>query len=150
MTAAHWHLIISHLPIIGTTISIILLISGLLLKNGQLKLIAIIFILIMSVFGFLVHETGEKAEQQLKDEQSINEAAIEAHEEAAKPAFVVHNIAGFLSIMALLFYKKKKKLFNIIGILIISSSLSAAALMSYAGYLGGKIRHTEISNYSNH
>lgn len=63
MTAAHWHLIISHLPIIGTTISIILLISGLLLKNGQLKLIAIIFILIMSVFGFLVHETGEKAEQ---------------------------------------------------------------------------------------
>lgn len=150
MTAAHWHLIINHLPIIGTTLSTILLITGLLLKNNQLKFIAVILILVMSVFGFLVHETGEKAEQRVKNDLSINEVAIEAHEEAAKPAFVVHSIAGLLSLMALFFYKKKKNLFNIISVLIISISLSAAALMSYAGYLGGKIRHTEISNYSNH
>ncbi len=146
MTAAHWHLIVNHLPIIGTTISTFLLIAGLLLKNGQLKVISMILILIMSVFGFIAHETGEKAEQSIKKEMYINEAAIEAHEEAAKPAFIVHNIAGLLSIIALLLYKKKKKIFNIIGVGIIIISLSAAGLMSYAGYLGGKIRHTEITD----
>lgn len=146
MTAAHWHLIVNHLPIIGTTISTFLLITGLLLKNGQLKLISVVLILIMSVFGFITHETGEKAEAEINKDLTVNEAAIEAHEEAAKPAFIVHNIAGLLSITALLLYKKKKKVFNIIGISIVIISLSAAGLMSYAGYLGGKIRHSELTS----
>jgi uncharacterized membrane protein len=143
MTAAHWHLILNHLPIIGTTIATFLLIAGLFLKNDQLKLISIILIFIMSIFGFLAHETGERAERQLKKDATISEQAIEQHEEAAKPAFIVQNIAGILSIVALLFYRKKKKVFNTIGIGIVVISLSAAGLMSYAGYLGGKIRHDE-------
>jgi uncharacterized membrane protein len=143
MTAAYWHLILNHLPIIGTTIATFLLIAGLLLKNDQLKLISIILIFTMSVFGFLAHETGERAEDQLKNDPTISEQAIEQHEEAAKPAFIVHNIAGFLSLVALAFYRKKRKVFNAIGILIVVISLAAAGLMSYAGYLGGKIRHDE-------
>lgn len=143
MTAAHWHLILNHLPIIGTTIATFLLIAGLLLKNNQLKLISIILIFIMSIFGFLAHKTGERAEKQLRNDPTINEVAVEQHEEAAKPAFIIHNIAGILSMAALAFYRFKKKVFNAIGVFIVVISLSAAGLMSYAGYLGGKIRHDE-------
>jgi uncharacterized membrane protein YphA (DoxX/SURF4 family) len=146
MTAAHWHLILNHLPIIGTTLCTFLLIAGLLLKNEQLKIIALALIIIMSVFGFIVHETGEKAERQLKNDATINQAMLEEHEEAAKPAFIVHNIAGLLSITGLLLYKRKKKAFNIIAVVIVALSLSAAGFMSYAGYLGGKIKHGELNS----
>jgi len=146
MTAAHWHLVLNHIPIIGTTISTLLLIAGLLLKNEQLKLITVILILIMSVFGVIVHETGEKTENNIKKDVTVNQSMVEQHEEAAKPAFIVHNIAGVLSLIALFVYKKKRKTFNIIASLIVVISLSAAGLMSYAGYLGGKIRHTTAFN----
>ncbi len=148
MTAAHWHLLINHLPIIGTTISTFLLIAGLLLKNDQLKIISLLLILVMSVFGFIAHETGERAEHSLENDMTVNHAAIEEHEEAAKPAFIVHNIAGFFSLVALALYKKKKRIFNIIGVFIVVLTLSATGLMSYAGYLGGKIRHSEINETS--
>lgn len=151
MTAAHWHLVLNHIPIIGTTISTLLLIAGLLLKNEQLKLISVIFIMIMSVFGVIVHETGKKTEREIKKDLTINQDAVEQHEEAAKPAFLVHNIAGILSLIALILFKKKRKAFNVIASIIVVISLSAAGLMSYAGYLGGKIRHsqTTYSNLSN-
>lgn len=151
MTAAHWHLVLNHIPIIGTTISTLLLIAGLLLKNEQLKIISVIFILAMSVFGVIVHETGEKTERNIKNDQTVNQYAVEQHEEAAKPAFLVHNVAGMLSLIALTFYKKKRKVFNVVASLIVVISLSAAGLMSYAGYLGGKIRHSQTihNNESN-
>ena len=146
MTAAHWHLIVNHLPIIGTTISTFILIAGLLLKNNQMKLVSIVFLVIMSIFGFIAHETGEKAEHALRKDPTINEAALEAHEEASKPAFMVHNIVGLLSIISLALYRKRRKAFRVLAICIVAFSLTAAGLMSYAGYLGGKIRHVEISS----
>jgi uncharacterized membrane protein len=144
MTATHWHLIVNHLPIIGTTLSTFLLLAGILLKNKQLQIIALSLILLMSVFGFIAHETGERAEGAARQEQNINQAAVEAHEEAAKPAFLVHNIAGLVSLIALVSYKRKK-LFNILGICVVGVALVAAGLMSYAGYMGGKIRHSNLN-----
>jgi uncharacterized membrane protein len=144
MTATHWHLIVNHLPIIGTTLSTFLLLAGILLKNRQLQLISVSLIFVMSVFGFIAHETGEKAERAVKQEQAVTDAALEAHEEAAKPAFLVHNIAGLLAIIALIF-SKKAKLFNALGICMVVVALTAAGLMSYAGYLGGKIRHSNLN-----
>lgn len=147
MTADHWHLILIHLPIIGTILSSFLLIAGLLLKNNQLKIISISVIVIMSLLGFISHETGPRPEISIND-LNLNAQAIQAHEKVARPAFIIHNIAGAISLIALALYSERKKAFNALGIVVVSLALSAAGLMSYAGYLGGKIGHHELSSDS--
>lgn len=145
MASATWQLIINYLPIIGTTISTFLLIAGLLVKNDKLKLIAIVLILVMSTLGFIVFETSEKTERILESDITINHAAVLAHEYASKPAFLAHTIAGLFSLIALILYKKKKKVFNIIGTAIVAFTLFSAGLMSYAGYLGDRITHAGVN-----
>lgn len=149
MTASHWHLVINHLPIIGTTLATIFLLAGIILKNKPMQVVAIGFIFVMSIFGFIAHETGEKAEHSIENTVGINESALETHEEAAKPAFIVHNITGLLSIVGLILFGLRKKAANWLAILIFISGLASAGLMSYAGYLGGKIRHQETAGSSN-
>lgn len=141
MTASHWHVIINHLPIIGTTICTLFLLMGLILKNNQIKIISIGMIVIMSVFGFIAHETGERAEHSIRQTEAMHEA-IEAHEEAAKPGFIMHNIAGLLSLITLAVFKKKK-IFNILASLLVVLCIITVSSLGYAGYLGGKIRHEE-------
>lgn len=145
MTATHWHLVINHLPIIGTTLATIFLLAGIILKNKPMQIVSIGFIFIMSIFGFIAHETGEKAEHAIENYAGVNEAAIETHEEAAKPAFIVHNITGAFSILGLILFSLRKKSASWLAIIIFLGGLTSAGLMSYAGYLGGKIRHPEVS-----
>lgn len=149
MTADHWHLIFIHLPIIGTILSSFLLIAGLLIKNNRLKIISVSVIVVMSVLGFIVHETGPKTEISLTD-LNLNQQAIQAHEAAARPAFIIHSMVGALSLIALALYSDRKKAFNVLGVIVVSLSLSAAGLMSYAGYLEGKIRHHELNAGNKH
>lgn len=145
MNWASWQIFLHYLPIIGTTISTFVLIAGLLIKSDRLKLIAIILIFFMSVLGFVVHKAEEKAEQRLENDTSMYQPAIVAHKETALPAFVMHSIAGVLSLIALALYNTRKKAFNILGTVILALSLTAAGLMSYAGYLDEKIHHVEIN-----
>lgn len=107
-------------------------------------------IVIMTVFGFIAHETGEKAEHSIQQTHEMHEA-IEEHEEAAKPGFIMHNIAGMLSIVTLLLHKKRK-VFNILAALLTILSLLTVISLGYAGYLGGKIRHSQeqINQHSEH
>jgi len=141
MTASHWHVIINHLPIIGTSICTLFLLMGLILKNDQIKLISIGSIIVMTVFGFIAHKTGENAEHSIQQTHEMHEA-IEAHEEAAQPGFIMHNIAGILSLITLVLYKKKK-IFNALAIVLMILCLLTVSSLGYAGYLGGKIRHEE-------
>jgi len=114
---------------------------GLILKNNQIKLISIGMISVMTVFGFIAHKTGENAEHSIKQTHEMHEA-IEAHEGAAKPGFIMHNIAGFLSIITLVVYKKKK-IFNILATVLLILCLITVSSLGYAGYMGGKIRHSK-------
>lgn len=146
MTATHWHLVVNHLPIIGTTIATIFLLSGIILKNKVTQVIATIFIVIMSAFGFIAHQTGEKAEHSIEGYTGVNESAIESHEEAAKPAFIVHNITGILGILGLILFGLKRRAASWFVVIIFIGGVASAGLMSYVGYLGGKIRHPEVTD----
>jgi uncharacterized membrane protein len=141
MTASHWHVIINHLPIIGTCICALFLLMGLILKNNQIKLISIGMIAVMTVFGFIAHKTGENAEHSIQQTHEMHEA-IEAHEEAAKPGFIMHNIAGILALVTLALYRKKK-IFNALATILMILCFVTVSSLGYAGYLGGKIRHSE-------
>lgn len=145
MNGTHIHLLLNHFPIIGTLVVCSIMLWAVIKNDARLKNITAVLIIALSVFAFVVNQTGEQADEGVENIVGINEAAIEAHEEAATPAMVVHLLAGLLCIGYLLVERRKlpaaKNLF--IGCFVLT--LVAFGLMARAGYLGGKIRHTEIA-----
>ncbi len=144
MNTAHWHLILNHFPIIGTLGGIVVLFYGLIRKSNDTKVLGALLILAMAIISVIVMETGEAAEEVVEKIPGISEVAMEAHEDAAKIANVILIASGVLALisLALHFFKRNAVTIAMSATLILSSV--AFGFMAYTGYLGGKIRHTEI------
>lgn len=145
MNNAHWHLILNHFPIIGTLGGIVVLFYGLIRKSTDTKVLGALLILAMAIISVVVMETGEAAEELVEKIPGINEAAMEAHEDASKIASGILVASGILALisLALHFFKKNAVTIAMSATLLLSSV--AFGFMAYTGYLGGKIRHSEIS-----
>lgn len=146
MDLTHLHLVLNHFPIIGSFIGMLLMLSGIVFKKNEVLQASKWIMLILAFITAVVMWTGEPAEHTAKNIQGVSEAMIDAHEDAAKIAFalmIVSGILSFLSIVTQFYFKKSLSVLS--AALIISSFLTFGA-MARTGYVGGKIRHTELNS----
>jgi uncharacterized protein YacL len=145
MNAAHFHLVINHLPIIGSFIGLLLIIYSHLINKDKSNLKAGLVILALSCFSILpVYFSGEAAEDLVKQLQSVNHEAIEEHEELAELGFYISLFIGLLSSITFLSVKRKNEKANILTIITIFSTVLLTALFILIGHTGGEIKHPEI------
>lgn len=145
MNATHFHLLLNHFPIIGTLIGTIIIIYGFIANELKIKILSAYIIAAMSLIAVPVYLTGEPAEESIEHIKGISENSIELHEEAAEFAFILMSITGIVAIISIIVSKQKPALTHkTLFVLLIFSFFSFAA-MARVGYLGGKIRHTEIN-----
>jgi uncharacterized membrane protein len=113
-------------------------------KSSATK-IAAYHVLILSALGAVVaYLTGEGAEETVENIQGVAENAIEAHEEFAMFALISLIYTGIASILGVILTLKKSSFANKISIVILFLALVGFGLVARTGYLGGKIRHTEV------
>jgi uncharacterized membrane protein len=144
MSLGHLHLIINHLPIISIPLLILFLIFGIKTKNQSLIKFSLILTLILSSAVLAVNFTGEPAEELVEKLSGVTEHSIHEHEEAAEISVVLAIVTAVLSGLTLVFSKKEKLFQKMTLGLVVIMFLSAVSL-GYTGYLGGQIRHTELS-----
>ncbi|MFZ1369404.1 MAG: hypothetical protein WAR78_03425 [Ferruginibacter sp.] len=149
MNQTHIHLLLNHFPVIGTLIGSCLLLWGIIKKNGHTKSIAAFLLAVMALIAIPVFLTGEPAEESVEGIAGVSENMISLHEEAAEIAIWLMGITGIISLAALFMAWKKHKQANIAFLVAFIFSAVCFASMARTGYLGGQIRHTEISNPAN-
>jgi uncharacterized membrane protein len=146
MNQPHIHLLITHLPIFGSILGGLVLAHGLWTKSNQTK-IAAYNLFIISAFGAgIAYLTGEAAEESVENLQGVVEATIERHEEFALFALISLITLGVVSILGLFLTLRKSPLTSTVAFVTLFISLISFSLVARTGYLGGQIRHTEISN----
>lgn len=148
MNTTHLHLLLNHFPIIGTLIATVLLVFSFIRNNTAVQKVSLGTIFIMALIAIPVFLTGEPAEESVENLPGVLEPAIEAHEEAAELAFWVMMVAGAVSAAALLLLQFQHKTARVVVLVSLLLSAGTSALMARTGYLGGQIRHTEISGNS--
>ena len=124
MNQAHIHLIVNHVPIVGSLFALILLAAGLLCLLAQL--------------------TGEGATKIVQDMPRVSRALIEAHAAAAELGFWVLESAAALALFSFLLLKNASPKARLLALLTLVVAVLSFGLLARAGYLGGQIRHTEI------
>lgn len=145
MNSTHIHLLLNHVAILGAVFSIMLLIVGIVRKNETMLAIALTGFVIAALSAIPVFLTGEPAEESVEHLAGVVKATIEEHEESAEVSIWFIELLGALSLAGLIFRKRSLMTKKVFMIPLLALSLISAGTISYTGYLGGKIRHTEIS-----
>ena len=145
MDQTHVHLLITHLPIFGSILGAFVLAYGLWSKSNQTKIAAYFLFVIAALGAGIAYLTGEGAEDAVEEIQGVSENIIKQHEEFALFALISLIVLGISSLFALIVTYKKTSLLKTASLLTLIISLVSFALVARTGYLGGQIRHTEIS-----
>ena len=144
MNAAHLHLLLNHIPVIGIPISGVLLVLAVATKQQAQVRIALGFTVVLALLTVPVYLSGEPAEEIVEDLPGVPHAVLEEHEEIAEVTFVVTEVLGALALLGLALAWKRGKVPKPLAYGSLVLVLIASSLLARTAYSGGQIRHTEI------
>lgn len=143
MNAAHLHLVLNHLPVIGIPLAGVFLFHSAVTRNGAALRFAFIVMIAASASTLPAFFTGEPAEEIIEHLPGVAESFIEKHEDAGKVSLILSVASGAAAITALWFGRSEAR-----ARLALKAALALAILatisLAYTANLGGKIRHTEL------
>ena len=145
MNAAHLHIVLNHFPIIGTAISIFVLLIGLIKKSDDVKKTSILILILTAFITIPVYLTGDKAQEMIEGNyDDVDESFIESHEDFALYSFIAMDITGAIGLLSIFLFKKPKLLPNSFAYFMLVLLLIVNGMMAYTANLGGRIHHPEI------
>lgn len=146
MDPVYIHLLINHIPILGSLFALILLAYGLFFNNESIGRAALIANMVITLVTVPAYYSGEEAEDKIEEMSGFSEKYLEEHEEMAEPAFTVMLVTGSLSLLTLLVsFTKYEKFRKIMLSLTFVAGIITFGMMAAVGFYGGKIKHNEIS-----
>ena len=144
LNAAHLHLVVNHVPTLGSVLALALLLLAMIRRQEHLTHVALEVLFVIAVATLPVYVSGVAAQQELRKQPEFSRAAMGLHQDAAIFGFVVTELAGFVAWIALWQSRRRGRAAR--GLVPAATLLLvvALALMASAATLGGDIRHPEI------
>jgi hypothetical protein len=141
---AHLHLLLNHVPTVGTSVALGLLVVALIRRDKPLTLAGLEVLVVIAVLTLPAYMSGAAAYEKLRTLPELSDTAMRVHQEAALAGFAVTEFAGFIAWIALWQARRRGRAAR--GLVPAATVLSIVALllMARAATLGGEIRHPEI------
>ncbi len=144
MTAAHVHLILTHVPIVGVAFAAALFVVAWSMHSGPFQRVALWFLVLFALITIPLYLTGEPAEETVERLPGVAESVIDPHEEAGERAFIAAEGLGALALLGALVFRNRLRIPASFAAAVVVLSLVTSGLFVYAGYLGGQIRRPEL------
>ena len=148
MTLAHVHLLLNHVPILGSIFITILFIVALICRNVFLQKVSLWFLVFIALVTAVTYATGDKATQAVQGLPGISEPMIHMHESVAKIGLALMFITGVIALAGVFFYRNRATLPRFLLTAVLVILLLNSGVFAYVGYLGGQIHHEEIRTTS--
>lgn len=143
MDSTHLHLLVNHVPILGTLFALLLGLAGAFTRKPDLVRAAFATLLVCGAASFVATRTGEGAEDLVEALPGVSEAILHDHEEAAERANVAAILLGLGALAALVAWRSGPIPRWGAAVVLIAAA-TVFGLMAQTGNLGGQVRHTEI------
>jgi Na+/H+ antiporter NhaC len=147
MNLTHLHLLITHLPIFGAILGAIVMLHGIWMKSYETVIAAYVVFILSGIGAAIAYTTGESAEESIENIAGVLKSNIDAHEDFALVALVSFIILGIVSLIGVIITKLQATFIRTYAVFKLLASLISFVIVARTGYLGGKIRHTELSSY---
>jgi hypothetical protein len=143
MSTVHLHLLLNHVPVIGTIIGLCLLAWAVFRADPGIARATLGLFTILAVVALATFLTGEPAEEAVEGLAGVTEGSIERHEEAALLATIALGVLGAASLGALVWFRRRT-LPRRVMVLVLALAVVPAGAMAWTASLGGQIRHSEL------
>ncbi len=144
MNGAHFHLLLNHLPVIGTIFGLLILLFALWRKSEEVKRVALGVFVFAAFAAVPTYLTGEPAEEVAEHLPGVAKALIESHEEAAQFALLAVSLTGIVSLVGLVLTRRAERMAQWMVLAPLVLALVTSGLLGWTANLGGQIRHSEI------
>ena len=143
---AHLHLLLNHVPVLGTIIAIALFLISLCGKNSDLRRASLIIFAGVALVTIPTFVSGFGAQVNITHQPGVSGPLIQRHLGSAMLSFWFMEITGAFAIAGLwqLHRNARTSRGNVLAVLLFS--LLSAGLMARTGNTGGDIRHPEVSD----
>lgn len=143
MNWPHVHLVLNHVPVLGSVFLLFLLAVGLARRSGELQRVSLWGVVALTLAVIPIKFTGDAAHTATKGWAGFDDAVIERHEQAADQATTAVFLAGVAAAAGLFAARRGRSLprWAVFGTLLLL--VVTFALMARAAGSGGKIRHPE-------
>ena len=145
MSAAHIHLLLNHIPILGSIFGLLVLCYGMLRKSDEIKKTSLGVFVLTALVTIAVYLTGDGAADIVRSLPGVSAAIIQQHDKAATITLVAIEILGAVSLLSLFLSwraRRELKSWMTLGVLILA--MISSGLGAWTGSIGGQIRHTEV------
>jgi uncharacterized membrane protein len=144
MNAAHVHLLINHVPILGVLFGLAILIAGRARRSADLVRAGLTMFVAAGLGAGVAYLSGQRAEEVVESLAGVSETLIEAHEESALLSLIGAGGLGLLSLIGLIRHRGAGTVANwlVTGALVLA--LVTTGSIAWTANLGGQIRHSEI------
>lgn len=144
MNGAHLHLLINHIPVLGTFFGLALLAFAAWKRSDELRKAALGTFVIVALATLATYLTGDPAQDVVKGLPGVSAALIERHDNAAGFALGGGIALGVLALGGLIWFREGRQIKNWFSTLALAVAILVTGLMAWTANLGGQIRHTEI------
>ena len=145
MNFPHIHLLLNHIPVLGTAFAFALLAWALFRRSDDLRRAALAAFILVALLSIPTYLTGEPAGEMLVNQRAgVSSWQIERHDAAAEVALTAVLCLGGLALLLLGLEWKKVAVPRNVQWLTPVMALVVLALMAWTATLGGQIRHPEL------
>lgn len=144
MSDVHLHLLLNHLPILGTLFAFVLGLYGALRRQPDVVRAALLALVVTGIGSVAALRTGEGAEDAVEHLPGVSESILHEHEEAAESANIAAILLAVAALGVLVWRRTKPDIGTPATAVVLAGALVVFGLMARVGNLGGQVRHTEI------
>ena|SRR2546423_12698220 len=144
MSAAHIHLLLNHIPILGSIFGLLLLLYAAMKGSDELKRACFGIFVATALLTIPVYLTGDGAARIVHDLPGVSVDIIDRHDDAATITISAIELLGAVSLLSLWLSRKADRIATWMLVSVLVLAVISSGLGMWTGGLGGQIRHTEV------
>jgi len=149
LSPLHVHLMLNHMPLLGTIAAALLLGWGLVRRSAEVTRLGLVAAVLVALLTIPVYLTGEPAEHRLRElVPEMDRDLAHEHEERAEVGFTAVLVTGALAVLGLWLGRRAPAPSPVLSGVVCAALAVSFGLFAWVALVGGQIRHTELRSSS--
>jgi len=143
-SATHLHLMLNHVPVLGTIFVLIVLVWGLVRRSREITSLGLLFTVILALVTIPIYLTGDPTEEAQEHAPWFDKQRAHDHEEKAERGLIAVLVTGAVALGALYLRRGGRPGNGAVTGLATAGLAVSAGLFALAALEGGQIHHEEL------
>ncbi len=144
MNLAHIHIILNHVPSLGSIAGLLLLAAGIYKKDEALKQFAYGVLVLITMAVLPTYITGAESQRVVDKNPSYSAGMVQLHQNAAMITLLCMTAAGMFAWLGIWEHRRHSRSGPLTTMATLISTMAAVAAVLVTASIGGKISHLEI------